>query len=303
MDFKAFYQEYQKLLASRPKESNTLLNSEESDYGDLIVNCKKVYYGFDTTQCEDSFYQYDAYKNKNCIDTSFTAESELCHQATDSHQCYNCTEILSCGQLQNCAYSYLCTNCQDCFGCVNLYQQRFCFFNTQLTEGEYKEKVAKYVATKTPQEIWAEVNKLRLSFPRSPRIESQNKKTDYGDYIYFNKDCYYIFDATRNVDCGYIYNSHRNKNSYDQTYCMENELCYELVDSIKSYNSAYAKGIEQCTNVLFGRDLINCMDCLGCADLKNEKYCILNKQYTPEEYEKEKQSILSTIDLTVLGKK
>lgn len=303
MDFKTFYQEYQKLLASFPKESNTLLNSEESDYGDVIVNCKKVYYGFDAAQCENSFYLYDAYKNKDCIDISFTAESELCHQTTDSFQCYNCTEILSCGQLQNCTYCYLCTNCQDCFGCVNLYQQRFCFFNKQLTEGEYKRAVAEYLATKTPQEIWADVNKLRQSFPRPPRIENQNEKTDYGDYIYFNKNSYYIFDATRNVDCGYVYDSHRNKTSYDQTYSMDNELCYELVDSLQSYQSAYGKGLEQCTKVLFGYNLINCSDCLGCTELKSQQYCILNKQYTKEEYGKEKQSILSTMDLSLLGKK
>lgn len=303
MDFKTFYQEYQKLLKAQPKESNLVFNSEESEFGDYIVNCKKVYYGFDASDCEDSFYQYDAFRNKNCIDTAYTAECELVHETTDSFQCFNCTQLLSCGQLQNCAYCYLCTGCQDCFGCVNLYQKRFCFFNQQLTEGEYKQKVAEYLATKTPQEIWAEVQALRQTFPRPPMIGLNNENSEYGDYIYNNQKTYYAFDSTKNVECGYVFDSHRNKNSFDLTYCMGNEMSYEVVDTIESFGCAYGRNIEKCTDCVFSQMLINCQNCLGCVDLKNQSYCILNKQYTPEEYEKEKQSILSTIDLSLLGKK
>ena len=32
--------------------------------------------------------------------------------------------------------------------------------------------------------------------------------------------------------------------------------------------------------------IYNCSNCFGCTMLKNKKYCILNKQYTKEEYEK-----------------
>ena len=30
----------------------------------------------------------------------------------------------------------------------------------------------------------------------------------------------------------------------------------------------------------------HCQDCFGCIGLKNQQYCIFNKQYTKEEYEK-----------------
>lgn len=302
MDFTTFYNEYQKLKASFPLPQNTTLNCEKSDFGDYTVNSKNVYYGFDAAMCEDSFYQYDAYKNKNCIDTAYTAESELCHETTDSYQCYNYTQVVSCGQLNSCAYCYLCTNCQDCFGCINLYQKQFCFFNKQLTEGEYRQKVAEY-AKKDPREIWTEFEELRKTFPKPPKIENQNEQTDYGNYIYFNKNCYYMFDATRNSDGGFIYDSHRNKNAFDLTYCADNELCYELVDSIQCYESAFSKDLERSNYCLFSEALTNCAHCLGSVSLKDQTYCILNKQYTPEEYEKQKKEILTTVDLSIVAKK
>jgi len=39
-----------------------------------------------------------------------------------------------------------------------------------------------------------------------------------------------------------------------------------------------------------------CRDCFGCVNIKKKQYCILNKQYTKEEYEKLKTQIISDMD-------
>jgi hypothetical protein len=35
-----------------------------------------------------------------------------------------------------------------------------------------------------------------------------------------------------------------------------------------------------------------CKNCFGCTGLKHKEYCILNKQYTPEEYEQKVSKII-----------
>ncbi|MBU1757666.1 hypothetical protein KKG31_00495 [Patescibacteria group bacterium] len=46
-----------------------------------------------------------------------------------------------------------------------------------------------------------------------------------------------------------------------------------------------------CSMALFSKDMLYCEscdaceNCFGCVSLRNKSYCILNKQYTQEEYE------------------
>ena len=44
------------------------------------------------------------------------------------------------------------------------------------------------------------------------------------------------------------------------------------------------EGIVTCYNVLYSRFLENCKYCLGCIGLRNQQYCILNKQYEKDEW-------------------
>lgn len=294
MDFATFQKEREALLKTFPRKPNTIINCDNSPYGDMIVNCRNVYYGFDAVECENSFYLYDAFKDTNCIDCSYTAKSELCHESTDAFECYNCSYVYDCAKCSGVSYSMYCTNCQDCFGCVSLKSKQFCFFNQQLTEEAYKKRVAEY-QKKSPAEIWAEVDALRSTFPNPPVHATGNENTEYGEYFYFNRDGYYLFDSTDNDACSYLYDSHRNKYCLDMSYSADQQLCYECTDCINSYESFHGFMLEKSNNTYFCNDCNNCQDCIGCAFLSNKQYCILNKQYSQEEYEKLKKEILGTM--------
>src|SRR3989338_874068 len=57
-----------------------------------------------------------------------------------------------------------------------------------------------------------------------------------------------------------------------------------------TYDWAFSKNCYLCfdsNNCVFGYDLKGCSNCVMCVGLRNKKYCILNKQYSKEEYEKE----------------
>ncbi|MBI3626788.1 hypothetical protein HY224_01960 [Candidatus Uhrbacteria bacterium] len=127
MNFQEFQKKYMALLASMPKKPNTVINCENSDYGDVIVRCRNVYYGFDAVESENSFYIYDCYQNKNLIDCSYVAFSQLCHESQDCDNCYNSSYLNFCTRCTNCFFCYSCKDCQDCLGYYELKSQKFCF--------------------------------------------------------------------------------------------------------------------------------------------------------------------------------
>lgn len=294
MNYQDFLQKYETLKASFPKEPNVIINSEKSFFGDVIVRCQNVYYGFDAVETQNSFYMYDAYQNKSCIDCSYVAFSELCHECIDCDRCYGSSNLSFCDNCTNCSFCFACSDCQDCFGCVALKSKRFCFFNKQLTEKEYKSKVQEY-SKKSQYEISQQLNDLKETFPKGHLHGLGNTNSDFGYYHYRNNDCYYIFDAVENVSSGYVYDSHRNKNCYDATYSIGSELCYDITDTVNSYKGFSSKDLHQCTDCYFSHNLNNCQNCLGCVNLANQQYCILNKKYEPAEYEKLKNEILASM--------
>jgi hypothetical protein len=44
--------------------------------------------------------------------------------------------------------------------------------------------------------------------------------------------------------------------------------------------------INNCSNIFYSSECFSCKNCFACSGLKNKQYCILNKQYSKEEYEK-----------------
>ncbi|MBU0626264.1 hypothetical protein KKG31_00500 [Patescibacteria group bacterium] len=63
-------------------------------------------------------------------------------------------------------------------------------------------------------------------------------------------------------------------------------MCYESVAS-SSYRALFSlNSFADCSNIYYCEHCFGCDHCFGCVSLKNKKYCILNKQYSKEEYEK-----------------
>ena len=59
----------------------------------------------------------------------------------------------------------------------------------------------------------------------------------------------------------------------------------------KFYHCMYCQESKNITDCYHCFDCENCTFCLGCIGLRSAQYCILNKQYTKEEYEKVTQEM------------
>jgi hypothetical protein len=76
------------------------------------------------------------------------------------------------------------------------------------------------------------------------------------------------------------------KDCYDNNYTEENELCYEYLGMYATKRTYFSLFCRQTNEVFYSEYCVNCEHLFGCTNLRNKKYCILNKQYSKDEYEK-----------------
>ena len=100
------------------------------------------------------------------------------------------------------------------------------------------------------------------------------------------KSCYLCFNFDQSEDCAYCDTGNSQKTCLDLSFSHGAELCYDSVGVNKCYQTFFSQNCEECQDIWFSQDLIGCSNCVGCINLRNKQYCILNEQYTKEEYEK-----------------
>ena len=66
----------------------------------------------------------------------------------------------------------------------------------------------------------------------------------------------------------------------------------------KSYNCRFCQLVWYSSDVCYCTDSYYLKNCFGCAGLKKEEYCILNKRCRPEEYKRLLQEIVDRMQET-----
>ena len=173
--------------------------------------------------------------------------------------------------------------------CYGLRNKQYCLFNKQVTKTEYEEYMKKYpLGSRTNYDYFKNyfLNFIKdapyLYMRRNGRIENST-----GDFLTDTENCEECFEVTEAKDCKYIQGAFQVRDAMDCSYA-NNEFGYENCECFPMpFNAKF------CVNCYSGADLAycdscmnNCRNCFGCIGLKQKQYCILNKQYTKEEYEK-----------------
>lgn len=168
-------------------------------------------------------------------------------------------------------------------------------FNKQYSRDEY-EKI------KNSAEIL--LQKCEDFFKTQPHkaLQAEQNENCLGDHLYNSKNSQYCFDSKDLEDCRYCARlSLGVKNSMDYNSWGDNaELVYESAScGHHIYNVKFCTTCESDFH-----DSEYCMQCnasnnlFGCIGLKKKSYCILNKQYTKEEYEKLRAKIIEHMKRT-----
>ena len=101
------------------------------------------------------------------------------------------------------------------------------------------------------------------------------------------KNCYLCFHSNYSEDCMYGSANDYCRDCVDTSHIQHSERCYESFWLEKCYQCYFSIMCAESHNLYFCRNCLGCNDCFGCANLRKSSYCIFNKQYSKEEYQKE----------------
>lgn len=126
---------------------------------------------------------------------------------------------------------------------------------------------------------------LQSVVPHPHQVGVRNTNSDWTDDVWDSKEAYLTRSAVNLEFINYGYRILNCKNSVDLTFCWDLERSYDCFFCFKGYDLKYSFNSRDCLNSYFLYDCRNCQNCFMCWNLRNQKYCILNQQYSKEEYE------------------
>ena len=293
---KSFLEQFKKLFFSVPMI--TLLNvwSENSEYCTLWWNNKNCYLIVWNHSENCCYWRYCTNNNQNCFDFFFSVNNTNCYEIIDAENCY---EVFFSQWVKDCKHSYFltdCENCSHCFGCTNLKNKEYYIYNKPSSKQDFE----KLIKNLNRDFIEQTKEKVRLSQELLPIKNVNNLSVDeksiwnnlsYAENVYMWFDCHWVGSSIK--DCKYIDLSTSLNDCYDVVDSWSNSaLCYETLTCMWK-SILFSSNIFDCDNILYSNMCQNCSCCFGCVGLSNKKYCILNKQYTKEEYNELVPQIIS----------
>ncbi|MDD2943649.1 MAG: hypothetical protein PHC51_11875 [bacterium] len=294
----SFLKQYARLASQVPRSSLMAIQCEDCDYVNMANSSARCHLVFGCVGNEDCIGGHIVWNSKDCFENLYLYRCELCSNSIDLYCCYDLHWCQDCINCQCSMFLFNCQNCSDCFGCSGLQNAHYCFFNEQLTKEAYSARLAEYYPSDT-------VRLAQLLRAQSMQIDNTSRDE--------------IITGTRNesvsgrhiFDSGYVNNSSDIKRSRDMVHCQtvqDGQDCIDLSFSggpIKFCNECLT--VSNCERVHYSHLLSNCSDSFysefchsssflfGCNGLKNKSYCILNRQYSADEYEAVKKKIVESM--------
>ncbi len=278
------------LLYSSPFQSLFNLNIVNSEYCNNSFEAKNCYLCFASDYEEDCAYTYRSFKNKKCYDLFSCQNSEISCELIDCKNCYSSNNLLLSENCINCDYCLDCNNCSNCIGCYGLRNQQYQIFNKQFSPDEYKKEILKFkLNTFSGRSVFS--NKFIDLIKKYPRKFSNlvNTESCSGNNIRQANNCKKCFDIkgpAKDIKYSvYLLESSGIYDAYAHGFNVDNN--YEIIGGGSGvFNSYFSfNNLSNCLDLNYCMTLSNCQNCFACIGLRNKQYCILNKQYTKEEYE------------------
>jgi hypothetical protein len=286
---KTFFEQFKELFNKVPRQALAQYgNCVNSTYSNFIYNVKNVYLSSSTLDGSENIYFSNNIDNsKQVVDSYNIIDSELLYENIGSKKNYNSQYSYWSSNCISCNFIFNCNNCQDCFGCVNLQNKRFCILNEQYTREKYEEKIkdlntGSYLFVENfKKEFWG----FSLRFPRK-YANIVNSINSTGDEIRNCKNVKKSFNLISSENVKYAYRSVGNKDCMDVCHSwMESAYEHAFAGGKNSYNVKFSiAGGVSVNDIEYEDDCINSSYIFGCINLRNKQYCILNKQYSKEEY-------------------
>ncbi len=298
-----FLEEWRKLQLEVPRISLLNKNNVNSEYIHHSGNSKNCYFSFSVFDAENILYSNNVYMGaKDCCDCYHIEEgNNLLYECIDTHKSYRCEFGLVLRDCNECLYCYDCRGCTNCFLSSNLRNKSHYIENQPYSKEEYFKKLKEY-----DLESYSGRKKVYDRFLENIKLKALHKYAFIeksvnvsGNMLFNSKNTHYSFDGTAIEDSKYSIVCPDVKNSMDSYHFgLKTELIYESHALVHSYNVSFTHLSYDNSHLSYCDSCHNSENLFGCVGVKGGKYCILNKQYNPEEYKKLKEKIIEHMKQT-----
>lgn len=270
---------------------NTEGTMENSDFNNCTAYIKNCYLIAESDYCEDCYYSNLLKKCTSVVDCSICYDDELCYECVDCQNCYNLLYSQDCQQSTDSAFLKNCISCKDCIGCINERQKQYMIFNKQYSREEYEgiKRAFELDTASGVEKLRQQCDEFFKGQPHKAVISEHNQNSS-GDHLFNSKNAFHCFDSKDLEDCRYCaklslgvkssmdYNSWGNQSQLMYQSTGTGDHCYNCMFCVMCQTNM--------VNCAYCYECFSCTDCFGCIGLKKKKFCILNKQYSEEEYRK-----------------
>ncbi|MFH0819080.1 MAG: zinc-ribbon domain containing protein [Patescibacteria group bacterium] len=138
---------------------------------------------------------------------------------------------------------------------------------------------------------------LMLEVPKMAMIHTESENSEYSHLAARNKNCFMLIESSDNENCLYSYWLQKCNDCVDASHCHECQLIYNSDNLTNCYKLQNSFNCENCLDSKYLLNCTGCQNCFACCNLKNQKYHILNKLYSKENYVSEVNRIQDNIKL------
>ncbi|MBU0486393.1 MAG: hypothetical protein KKD31_00405 [Bacteroidetes bacterium] len=289
-DFKRpFFDQFKELQQKVPRMSLNVIGNENSTYTNFSLRNKDCYLIYTADFNEKCAYGRMGIKNYRSYDFDFMDNSRFCYECVDVYDCNQCFFCQNCENSSELIFCYNMQSSQNCMFCINLKNQEYCIFNKQVSKDEYEQKKGELLSSYTIFQV-AKKRALEL-FRTAPRkyVQLLNCEDCTGDYLKNSRNSFNCYDSRDLEDCHYCSYLIESGDCYDWDFVgAKSELCYEMVSSAYQLQNCcfVMNSWENNSNLLYCDLTLGSQHCFGSVGLRHKKYCVFNKQYSKDEYEK-----------------
>jgi hypothetical protein len=284
---RSFFEQFHELQAKVPHPHCSGANNSHSEWCDDAWSCKNCYLCRSMLDCEDVSYGYRVIRGKNSIDVAFCFDIELSYDCIYCFKCYRVKYAFDVRDSIESSFLYDCRNVQNCFMCWNLRNKQYHILNKPYSKEAYHKKLEEY-----DLRSFKSVERLKKTFEEIVAREAVHR-TDYninaihstGNYLEDCKNCADSFLIQESENSRHVLRGFKDKNVIYGTGTIGEKMAYSMMDGY-GYETAFTSRTTRCRYSTYLDYCEECEYCFGCVGLRKKKYCILNKQYTKEEYER-----------------
>lgn len=288
---KPFFTQYKDLVQKIPHmavvndDGIASLNCEYTHDWWFAKNCYMCFSGWQVENVMYSFYMLSGKDMMDCF--SVMAESSWMYECIDSARVFNLKYSQFCTSVVDSAFLYDCRNCSDCFMCAGLRNKKYHFKNVEYSKEEYKEILESYKLNSFSgvEKAREEYEEFILKVPRKYIFTYVGTPECTGDILLRCKNTKDSFVMRKTENCRYYDFGAKSKDSYDVTMSGELSQCYECIVADHSQMNLFGIFSVKSQDIRYTQHCHSSKYLFGCSQLRNGKYCILNKEYTKEEYD------------------